>query len=297
MNAYLRGLRLERWPRSLAIALGSAAFFFLHRPALGDFTPAEIAGRLSLSFLLTWIISTANYVVNEIVDAPFDAHHPVKRLRPLVQREIRPAPFALLGAGLTALGLVGARLLFSRAFFFSLLALLVAGIIYNVKPVRTKDIPFLDAISESANNPIRLLIGWFAFAPASQWPPLGLLVSWWAFGNFLMTAKRLSEFRLLKEKAADYRLSHKRYTKKELLLGMVTSALVTLAAAAYGALELDLPALLYLLPALAVYLTLFFRKTLREKEIMEEPESLLLNPLIAVSTVALACLFALSIFL
>ena len=190
-----------------------------------------------------------------------------------------------------------AGLLYSRTFLFALLALLLAGFAYNLKPVRTKDIPFLDAISESANNPIRLLIGWFAFAPASQWPPLGLLVSWWAFGNFLMTAKRLSEFRLLKEKAADYRLSHKRYTKKELLLGMVTSALVTLAAAAYGALELDLPALLYLLPALAVYLTLFFRKTLREKEIMEEPESLLLNPLIAVSTVALACLFALSIFL
>jgi decaprenyl-phosphate phosphoribosyltransferase len=297
VNAYLRGLRLERWPRSLAIALGSASFFFLHRDFFGEFSPVTIAGRLVLAFLVTWLISTANYVVNEIVDAPFDAHHPVKRLRPLVQREIKTAPFALMGAGLTVAGLGGAWLLFSRAFFFSVLALLVAGFIYNVKPVRTKDIPFLDAISESANNPIRFLIGWFAFAPAHQWPPLSLLVGWWAFGNFLMTAKRLSEFRLLKEKAADYRLSHKRYTKKELLLGMIASALVTLASAVYGALELDVPALLYLSPFLALYLSLFFRKTLEEKEIMEEPESLLRNPLIAVSTIALACLFALSIFL
>ena len=112
-----------------------------------------------------------------------------------------------------------------------------------------------------------------------------------------MTAKRLSEFRLLKEKAADYRLSHKRYTQKELLLGMIVSAVVTLASAVYGALALDIPALLYLTPVLALYLALFFRKTLKEKEIMEEPESLLRNPLIAVSTIALACLFALSIFL
>jgi decaprenyl-phosphate phosphoribosyltransferase len=297
VNAYIRGLRLERWPRSLAIALGSASFFFLHRNSFNDFLPGVIAGRLVLAFLLTWIISTANYVVNEIVDAPFDAHHPVKRLRPLVQREIKPAPFALLGAALTAVGLSGAWLLFSRAFFFSVLALLVAGFIYNVKPVRTKDIPFLDAISESANNPIRFLIGWFAFAPSHLWPPLSLLVGWWAFGNFLMTAKRLSEFRLLKEKAADYRLSHKRYTKKELLLGMIVSALVTLACAVYGALELEVHAILYLTPILAFYLSLFFRKTLEEKEIMEEPESLLRNPLIAVSTVALVCLFALSIFL
>jgi len=297
VNAYLRGLRLERWPRSLAIALGSASFFFLHRDSFGEFSPGKIAGRLGVAFLLTWIISTANYIVNEIVDAPFDAHHPVKRLRPLVQREIKPAPFALMGAALTAVGLGGAWLLFSRAFFFSVLTLLVAGFIYNVNPVRTKDIPFLDAISESANNPIRFLIGWFAFAPSHQWPPLSLLVGWWAFGNFLMTAKRLSEFRLLKEKAADYRLSHKRYTKKELLLGMIVSALVTLASAVYGALELKVPALLYLTPVVALYLSLFFRKTLKEKEIMEEPESLLLNPLIAVSTIALVCLFALSIFL
>ncbi len=297
MKAYFRGLRLERWPRSLAIALGCASFFFLHREALGEFSPGAIAWRLVLAFLLTWIISTANYVLNEIVDAPFDAHHPVKRLRPLVQREIKPGPFAMMGAALTVVGLGGARLMFSRAFFFSLLALLVAGFIYNVKPIRTKDIPFLDAISESANNPIRLLIGWFAFAPIPQWPPLSLLVGWWAFGNFLMTAKRLSEFRLLKEKAADYRLSHKRYTKKELLLGMIVSAVATLASAVYGALELDIPALLYLTPVLALYLALFFRKTLEEKEIMEEPESLLRNPLIAVSTIALACLFALSIFL
>jgi len=37
-------------------------------------------------------------------------------------------------------------------------------------------------------------------------------------------------------------------------------------------------------PLLFLYLFLFFRKTLKEKEVMEEPESLLLNPLIAVLT-------------
>jgi decaprenyl-phosphate phosphoribosyltransferase len=297
MNAYLRGLRLERWPRSLAIALGSASLFFLHRDFFTAFLPGAIAARLLVAFLLTWTISTANYVVNEIVDAPFDAHHPVKRFRPLVQGEIKTVPFAVLGAALTAAGLGGAWILFSRAFFFSILALLAAGFIYNVKPVRTKDIPFLDAISESANNPIRFLIGWFAFAPPRLWPPVALLAGWWAFGNFLMTAKRLSEFRLLKEKAADYRLSHKRYSRNELLFGMTASALVTLASAVYGAIELRIRALLYFTPLLALYLSLFFRKTLEEKEIMEEPESLLRNPLIAISTVALVCLFALSFFL
>ena len=36
------------------------------------------------------------------------------------------------------------------------------GPVYNVPPIRTKEIPYVDVITESFNNPIRLLLGWFA---------------------------------------------------------------------------------------------------------------------------------------
>jgi 4-hydroxybenzoate polyprenyltransferase len=297
VTAYLRALRLERWPRSAVIVLGSAAFFFLHRDFLPSLRPWEAASKLVLAFLLTWAISTANYIINEIVDAPYDVHHPAKRHRPLIQGEIRTVPFMLLGAAMTAAALVLAAAFFNRAFVLSLLALLAAGFVYNVKPLRTKDIPFLDAISESANNPIRFLIGWYAFAPARFFPPTSLLLSWWSFGNFLMTAKRLSEFRLLREKAADYRLSHKKYSRGLLLFGMVVSAAVFLASFLVFVLTSGLNRLLIVLPLLLLYLYLFFRKTLRERDVMEEPESLLRNPLIALLTLILAGLFALSFFL
>jgi decaprenyl-phosphate phosphoribosyltransferase len=297
MTAYLRALRLERWPRSAAIILGSAAFFFLHRDFLSSFRPLQAVILLALSFLLTWAISTANYIVNEIVDAPYDVHHPAKRHRPLVQGEVKKAPFIMLGIGITAVSLALAAAFFSPSFVFSLLALLAAGYVYNVKPLRVKDIPFLDAISESANNPIRFLIGWYTFAPRNFFPPLSLLVAWWSFGNFLMTAKRLSEFRLLGEKAADYRLSHRRYSRNLLLFGMAASAAVFLTSFLAFILSLHLYRLLILFPLLLVYLFLFFRKTLKEREVMEEPESLLRNPLIALLTLVLAALFALSVFL
>jgi 4-hydroxybenzoate polyprenyltransferase len=297
VTAYLRGLRLERWPRSAAIILGSAAFFFLHRESWRSFKPLDAAFLLAMAFLLTWAISTANYVVNEIVDAPFDAHHPAKRHRPLVQGEIKTIPFAILGLVLTAGSLALAVIFFSRSFVLALLSLLIAGFIYNVRPVRTKDIPFLDAISESANNPIRFLIGWYAFAPRNSFPPLSLLLAWWSFGNFLMTAKRLSEFRLLRDKAADYRLSHKRYSRNLLLFGMVASAAVFLTSFLTSALSLRLYRTVFIFPLLVLYLVLFFRKTLEEKEVMEEPESLLHSPPIAVLTLILAGLFALSVFL
>ncbi len=297
MTAYLRALRLERWPRSAVIVLGSAAFFFLNPEFLSSFRPLAIAGLLGLAFLLTWAISTSNYILNEIVDAPYDIHHPAKRNRPLIQGEIRKSPFILLGIGLTAAGFALAMIFFSRSFVLSLLALLVAGFAYNVKPVRTKDIPFLDAISESANNPIRFLIGWYAFAPRHLFPPIALLLAWWSFGNFLMTAKRLSEFRLLRDKAADYRLSHKRYSRSLLLLGMFVSAAVFLASFLVFILSLRFYRFLAVFPLLFLYLFLFFRKTLNEREVMEEPESLLLNPLIALLTLVLGGLFALSVFL
>jgi decaprenyl-phosphate phosphoribosyltransferase len=297
MTAYLKALRLERWPRSAAIFLGTAAFFFLHRDFVSSFGARQIAFRVALSFLLTWAISTANYVVNEIVDAPTDIHHPVKRHRPLVQGRIQKGPFILLGLGLTAAGLSLALAFFSRSFFLSLLALLGAGFIYNVKPIRTKDIPFLDSISESANNPIRFLIGWYAFAPGQLFPPPALLLAWWSFGNFLMTAKRLSEFRLLQDKAADYRLSHRRYSRNLLLFGMITSAAVFLASSFLFVLSFRLYRFLIVLPILLLYVLLFFRKTLEEKEVMEEPESLLRNPLIALLSLVLVVVFALSLFL
>jgi decaprenyl-phosphate phosphoribosyltransferase len=296
LNAYIRALRLERWPRSAAILIGSAAFFFLYRDSLS----VEARGlfwRIVLSFFLTWAISTVNYIINEIVDAPYDVHHPVKRHRPLIKGEIKTGPFILLGIGLSGASIAVALAFFSRPFLASLLALLAAGFVYNLRPVRTKDIPFLDAISESANNPIRFLIGWYAVSPGSIFPPWSLLICWWSFGNFLMEAKRLSEFRLLKEKASDYRLSHKKYSRNSLLLAMAASALVFLLTFLYFALSSRFYDLAYLFPFLLFYLYLFFHKTLREKEVMEEPESLLRNPLIAACTFSLLFLLALVFFL
>jgi 4-hydroxybenzoate polyprenyltransferase len=297
VSAYLRALRLERWPRSLAIFSGCAVYAFLHResfPLAGWLAPAAMAAA---SFLLTWGISTANYVVNEIVDLAFDVHHPSKRLRPLVAGEIRKGPFAAIGLALTALCLGAAFAVFDLRFFLSLAGLLAAGIVYNVKPIRTKDIPFLDSISESANNPIRFLIGWYAVAPAAPFPPLAVLLSWWAFGNFLMVAKRLSEFRFLKEKAADYRTSQKNYTKAKLLAGMILSAAVCLAAFLAFAWQARLESFYAIAPFLVGFFLLIFRKTLREAEVMEEPEKLLSQPLFAVYTLLLLGMFVLAFFI
>ncbi len=296
MNPYLRAMRMERWPRSLAIFSGIAAFVFLHRDTVSSISVLTLAGKSLFAFLLTWAISTANYVVNEIADAPFDIHHPSKRNRPLVKGEIEQAPFLLYGIILIFLSLFLAFLFFSFPFFLSLLALLFAGFLYNIKPFRTKDIPFLDSISESANNPIRFLIGWFIFSSPHIFPPLSLLLSWWVFGNLLMIAKRLSEFRLLKDKAEYYRYSLSKYTTKSLTLGIVLSSIFFFIGYFAFAITYNLESFFYLSPLVFFYFFLIFWKTLREKEVMEEPERLLKHPKFTIYTLLLVLLFSLTYF-
>jgi len=56
-------------------------------------------------------------------------------------------------------------------FLASAVWLWVMGIAYNVPPLRTKEWPYLDVLSESINNPIRLLLGWFALVSV-RFPPV-----------------------------------------------------------------------------------------------------------------------------
>lgn len=295
MNAYVEALRLERWPRSSAILLGSVVYIFLQDNSLRPTDFLGLAWRVGLAFLLTWGVSTVNYVINEIADAPFDRHHPTKKMRPLVSGRIQKGPFIFIGIFIGLFCFTLAWLGFNPGFFFSLLALLAAGFLYNVRPLRTKDIPFIDAVSESVNNPIRFLAGWFALCPdLSLFPPVSLLIAWWAFGHFLMVAKRLSELRWLKNRATDYRQSLGKYSHPSLLLGMTIASLVFFASYIYFCLEYNLNRYLFYIPLLAVYFLLFFWKTLKEKAVMEEPEGLFRRPIFALYTIGLVILFLLS---
>ena len=97
--------------------------------------------KIALAFVLTWMVSTANYIINEITDAPFDAFHPGKKHRPLVANKISVQVLLIGWVLLVAAALGMAWSPFTRPFVLSLGALLLAGILYNVPPLRMKDIP------------------------------------------------------------------------------------------------------------------------------------------------------------
>ena len=106
-------------------------------------------------------------------------------------------------------------------------ALLVMGMLYNVPPVRLKDRVYADVLSESVNNAIRLLIGWFAVTNAYL-PPVSLVAGFWMGGAFLMAVKRLAEYNAIgdAETAARYRRSFGSYTSATLTVSTMLYAMV-----------------------------------------------------------------------
>jgi 4-hydroxybenzoate polyprenyltransferase len=118
---------------------------------------------------------------------------------------------------------VGLGALVGRWEAVALLGLWVAGCVYNIRPLRTKDLPYLDILTEAVNNPIRMLVGWFMVAAAPV-PPLSLLVSYWMIGCYFMGLKRFAEYRDMvddRDAHVRYRRSFAHYDDRRLLVSVM----------------------------------------------------------------------------
>ncbi|WP_207420129.1 UbiA family prenyltransferase [Desertivirga brevis] len=231
---YVTIARPDHWFKNIFMLPGMLfAYMVYNTPIDGAFLLKAITG-----IACTCLIASANYVINEYLDAEFDRHHPIKKNRTAVQTVLNPvyvmAQWLLLaGAGLTLSYFINIPFLLLEAF------LLFMGIMYNVRPFRTKERVYLDVLSESVNNPIRLALGWFIFIPATllpqqfsdpAWlviPPSSIILAYWMGGAFLMATKRFAEYRFINdpEQAGLYRKSFKYYTENSLLISMFFYAL------------------------------------------------------------------------
>lgn len=216
MNKFVSIARLDHWPKNIMILPG--AFLALLVESKNQTLNIAYIFVLVQCFFGTCLIASANYSINEYLDREFDRHHPDKKNRVLVKVEVSALLVALQYCVLAFAGLFLLWQMNPSSFLGGFLLLLM-GIVYNVKPLRSKEIPFLDVLTESINNPIRLLIGWGAFTTILM-PPMSLMLSFWFGGAFLMATKRYAEFRYIKSKeiAIKYRRSFSGYTELSLLL-------------------------------------------------------------------------------
>jgi len=222
---YLKMARLDHMTKHVFILPGLVLAWVLREPSLEGAWLHVLIG-----FASAVLIASSNYIINEWLDREFDAFHPDKSKRPAVNMAMSPVP---VYAGYAFCSLAGIALgyLVGPVFFVTTLLFWLSGVIYNVNPVRSKDKAYLDVLSESLNNPIRLMLGWSMIEPSTV-APASLLLTYWMGGAFLMGAKRLSEYR---EIAAGpgvavlhrYRRSFQHYTEERLTVSCFVYALLS----------------------------------------------------------------------
>ncbi|HEY9488791.1 MAG TPA: UbiA family prenyltransferase [Chryseosolibacter sp.] len=231
LKDYLAMTRPDYWFKNIFILPGLLFAIAVYRVPFSEALLFNIvAGLVSATLLVS-----ANYVINEYLDAAFDKFHPLKNVRTAVVRTVEPKILFSFYALLATSGLLLAYLI-SFKFLVAAGFLLFMGLIYNVPPFRSKERVYVDVLTESVNNPIRFALGWFmvpletSFYFDNRWdlaffdsvPPLSIVIAYWMGGAFLMATKRFAEYRLIAnpELAGLYRRSFKYYTENSLLISM-----------------------------------------------------------------------------
>lgn len=269
MKAYIKIARADHWVKNLFIIPGIVVAFLI----FGKTASMEFVYRLCIGFLATCLISSANYVINEWLDAEFDQYHPVKKNRPAVVEGLQFRYVMIEYVVLIAAGLL---LSFFVNLYFVLVEvwLLVMGILYNVKPFRTKDIPYVDVLSESINNIIRLLLGWFIVTEGFL-PPISILIGYWMCGAFLMSVKRYSEYRMIGDPkiAGMYRKSFQYYTEQSLLGSSFFYSMSATVSTAIFVIEYRIEYILAL-PMLIGLFLIYFQLSFKEDSVTQKPEKL-----------------------
>ena len=286
MLEYIKICRPDHWLKNVFIVFGHVVAWTL---VLNFQWDGGLLWKAFLSLIPACLIASANYILNEILDAPFDAMHPTKKLRGIPAGKVKVIYLWWLKAALIAIAFALCWLWsFNWAYVAALGLLLLSGVVYNVPPLRLKDRAFLDVIAESFNNPIRLWLGYYALVPPNSLPPSSIVLAWWFFGALLMTGKRYSEFRFIadKELSGRYRKSFQIYSEKTLILAMITYAnlfcfCTGIAMAVYERLN----NLVFVFPVIVLAVIAYFNHAMKEETARLEPEQLLKNPWIVFWTI------------
>jgi 4-hydroxybenzoate polyprenyltransferase len=278
LRRYIQIARPDHWIKNIFVIPGAAAALAVapHSAAMAllPFALAPfILARFALVGISVCLLASANYTINEFLDAQYDRFHPLKSNRPGAQGLLDGRIVLVQYLVLACLGLaVAARI--NMPFALTGLALVAMGLVYNGPPLRSKDRAYVDVLSESVNNPLRFLLGWFAVT-SDVLPPASALLAYWMGGAFLMAIKRYSEYRGIGDpaRAALYRRSFARYSEQSLLLSGFFFALCSAFFTAIFLIKYRIEFLL-LFPLIATLFTWYVAIGLKHDSAAQAPEKL-----------------------
>lgn len=211
---FLRALRVNQWIKNLV--LFTAIIFS------GELFNLEIFLTSLYAFITFCLLSSTSYVLNDIIDYPYDRKHPIKRNRPIASGKvsIQEATFTVFVLTLFALTI---SLFFSLKFFFLALIFILIHFFYSLY---LKRFPVIDIFTISLSFVLRAFAGEVA---TGFHIPIWLLLTIFFLALFMATVKRHAEL-----------VSHGRETRsslfhyKEHLLDFLTTTFATTTIIAYS---------------------------------------------------------------
>ncbi len=211
----LRGLRPRQWSKNLLVFMAPAA-----AGVLGHW---NVTVRVIAAFVIFCAAASGTYLVNDVVDAASDRHHPVKRHRPVASGALRPATAMGAGVVLVAASIAAALLLGPWSFALVIGAYVAVSLAYSL---RLKQEPVIELALVASCFILRAVAGGVvAHVPLSNW----FLVFTSFAALFVVTGKRTAEHARLGHDRGVHRPVLDQYTDSFLRSTLILAATVTVA--------------------------------------------------------------------
>lgn len=176
-----RTIRINQWTKNLVVFV---AIIFS-----GKLFDAELFARSLFAFVIFCLLSSTSYIMNDIVDAPADRRHPVKKNRPIASGAIPIYQAVLLGI-LFGGGALTVALVFDPAFFLLCLGFVFWQVLYSFV---LKSYAVVDIFAISLSFIIRAFAGWVV---TGFHIPVWLFLTIFFMSLFVAAIKRNAELSL-----------------------------------------------------------------------------------------------------
>lgn len=215
--AIVKLMRPRQWTKNLIVFV--AVVFSGRALVLAD------AFHAVLGFVIFCFLSSSVYILNDVMDAPYDRRHPKKKNRPIASGRISPTIGVILFAAFAAASLAGSFWWLGWKFGICAATYFVINLAYSFG---VKKVVIVDSVTIALGFVLRAIAGIYAIVAEpgqlSEW----LLICTFFLALFLAFSKRRGEITDLSENAVDHRPILASYSPKLIdeMIGITTASSV-----------------------------------------------------------------------